>query len=62
MLPFVNFSAALPVARAAWGLSASQAGVVFAAQQIGYTLAVLVLSSLTDRVGVRRIYLASAAL
>lgn len=62
MLPFANFSAALPVARQAWSLSASQAGAVFAAQQIGYTLAVLVLSSLTDRAGVRRIYLASAAL
>lgn len=62
MLPFVNFSAALPVARAAWGLGASQAGVVFAAQQIGYTLAVLVLSSLTDRLGVRLIYLAAATL
>ncbi len=62
MLPFMNYSAALPLVRAAWSLSASQAGGIFAGQQIGYTLAVLVLSSLTDRIGVRRIYLASAAL
>jgi MFS family permease len=62
MLPYVNFSAALPIARAAWDLSAAQAGLIFAGQQIGYTLAVLVLASLTDRVGVRRIYLGSTVL
>ncbi len=62
MLSFMNYSAALPIIRATWSLSASQAGTIFAGQQIGYTLAVLVLSSLTDRIGVRRIYLASAAL
>lgn len=61
MLPYMNYSAALPLVRHEWALSASQAGLIFAGQQIGYTLAVLVLSSLTDRVGVRRIYLISAA-
>lgn len=62
MLPYMSYSAALPLLQQAWALSASQAGAVFACQQIGYTLAVLVLGSLTDRAGVRRIYVASALL
>jgi len=60
MLTFGNYSAALPVLREEWGLSAAQAGAIFAGQQIGYTASVLVLSTLTDVVGVRAIYLVSA--
>ncbi|MDR5697948.1 MAG: MFS transporter [Armatimonadota bacterium] len=60
MLPFANYAAALPILRAEWGLSAAEAGAVFAAQQIGYVIAVVVLSTLTDRVGVRVVYLGSA--
>jgi len=60
MLTFGSYSGALPVLREEWGLSAAQAGAVFAGQQIGYTAAVLVLSSLTDIIGVRAIYLLSA--
>jgi len=60
MLTFGSYSGALPVLRREWGLSAAQAGAIFAGQQIGYTAAVLVLSTLTDVIGVRRIYLASA--
>ena len=60
MLTFGNYSAALPVLRQQWALSAAQAGAIFAGQQIGYTVAVLVLSTLTDVAGVRTIYLLSA--
>lgn len=60
MLTFANYSAALPVLRHEWGLSAAQAGAIFAGQQIGYTVAVLVLSTLTDVAGVRIIYLLGA--
>ena len=60
MLTFGSYSGALPVLRKEWGLSAAQAGAIFAGQQIGYTVAVLVLSTLTDVIGVRRIYLTSA--
>lgn len=60
MLTFATYSGALPVLRGEWGLSASQAGTIYAGQQIGYTAAVLVLSTLTDLAGVRRIYLLSA--
>lgn len=60
MLTFANYSAVLPILRQEWHLSASQAGAIFAGQQIGYTVAVLVLSTLTDVAGVRTIYLLSA--
>lgn len=60
MLTFGNYSAALPVLRQEWKLSAAQAGAIFAGQQIGYTAAVLVLSTLTDVAGVRIIYLLGA--
>lgn len=60
MLTFGCYSAALPLLREEWHLTAAQAGGIFAGQQIGYTAAVLVLSSLTDVIGVRTIYLLSA--
>jgi len=60
MTTFANYSAALPILRRDWTLTAAQAGTIFAAQQLGYTAAVLVLSALTDVIGVRAIYLASA--
>src|SRR5207247_6224681 len=60
MLTFGTYAAALPVLRQQWALSAAQAGAIFAGQQIGYTAAVLVLSTLTDAAGVRMIYLLSA--
>ncbi len=60
MLTFATFSAALPVLRQEWGLTAVQAGTIFAGQQIGYAIAVLVLSTLTDVAGVRTIYLLGA--
>lgn len=48
MTAFANYSAALPILRRDWALTAAQAGIIFAAQQLGYTAAVLVLSALTD--------------
>lgn len=60
MLTFSGYAAVLPVLRRDWQLTAGQAGAVFAAQQLGYTAAVLVLATLTDLWGVRRIYLLSA--
>jgi MFS family permease len=61
MLTFSTYTAAQPLLQARWGLSATQAGAIFAAQQAGYTVAVLILSTLTDTLGVRRIYLFSTA-
>jgi MFS family permease len=61
MLTFSTYTAAQPLLQARWELGATQAGSIFAAQQAGYTVAVLLLSSLTDTLGVRRIYLISTA-
>ncbi|MDR5694643.1 MAG: MFS transporter [Armatimonadota bacterium] len=62
MLTFGTYSGTLPLLRVEWQMTGAQAGGIFAMQQIGYTVAVLVLSSLTDLVGVRRIYLFSSVL
>lgn len=61
MVTFASYTAAQPLLQRAWDLSAAQAGAIFAAQQAGYTVAVVVLSSFTDVAGVRHVYLASAA-
>jgi MFS family permease len=50
VLVFLSFAGALPILQADWSLSNTQAGVVQAAGQVGYLLAVLVSSSLTDYV------------
>lgn len=60
MLVFSNFNAVLPILQPEWGLSNTEAGLIVAAYQVGYILAVAILSTLTDWVEPRRIYLASA--
>jgi MFS family permease len=60
MLVFLNYSALLPLFEAEWGLSHTEAGLIFSAYQVGYIAAVAVLSSLTDWVEPRKIYLLSA--
>ena len=60
MLAFLNYSALLPLFEAEWRLSHTEAGLIFSAYQLGYIGAVAVLSSLTDWVEPRRIYLLSA--
>ncbi len=56
------FPALLPGLQAAWGLDNTQAGWITGVYYAGYTLAVPVLVSLTDRIDARRIYLACTAL
>lgn len=55
-----SYSSALPLIRREWDLSYSTAGMIFAAYQIGYVLAVLALLPLTDRVSSVRLYAWSA--
>ena len=55
-----TFPALLPQFLDEWGLSNTQAGWINGIYFAGYTVAVPVLVSLTDRVDARRIYLASA--
>ena len=60
MLVFSNFAAVLPLLQHEWQLSNTEAGLIFTAYQVGYILAVAILSTLTDWVEPRRIYVAGA--
>lgn len=56
MLSMSVYAAQLPLLRDLWALSHTEAGWIGAAYFAGYTLAVPVLTSLTDRVDPKRIY------
>jgi MFS family permease len=60
MLVFLNYSAVLPLLQAEWHLSSTGAGLVYSAYQIGYIALVVVLSTLTDYVGPKCVYVGSA--
>jgi MFS family permease len=62
MTGFATFPALLPVLRAEWGLSNSEAGLVSGTFFAGYMAAVPVLVGLTDRIDARRIYLLATAM
>lgn len=62
MLSISVYAAQLPHLRALWGLTNTEAGWIGAAYFVGYTLAVPVLTALTDRVDPKRIYLLGVAL
>jgi MFS family permease len=61
MAGFSSFAALLPLFTREWGLSAAEAGIS-GAYYGGYTAAVPVLVTLTDRIDARRIYLLATAL
>lgn len=61
MLVFSSFSALLPILKAEWGLTNTEAGLILAFYQVGYIGLVAILATLTDYMPPRRIYLASAA-
>lgn len=56
MLSIAVYAAQLPVLRDLWSLSNTQAGWIGAAYFVGYTVAVPVLTSLTDRIDPKLIY------
>lgn len=60
LLVFSNFSALLPLLQVEWSLTNTQAGLIFGVYQVGYIGAVTILSTLTDYMPPRRIYLWSA--
>ena len=59
MAGFATYPALLPVLRAAWGMSNAQAGLVGGVLFLGYVVSVPLLTSITDRIDARRIYLVS---
>jgi len=60
MLVFSNYSALLPILQKEWSLTNSQAGWIYSSYQIGYILSVVFLTSLTDYVNPKYIYLLTA--
>ena len=62
MLGIASFAALLPDLSQDWQLSSTQAGWIGSAYFFGYTLAVPVLVSLTDRVDPARVFLFSVVL
>ena len=60
MLVLLNYSAILPVIQVEWGLSNTQAGLIYSAYQVGYISLVVVLATLTDYMDVKKIYVYSA--
>jgi MFS family permease len=60
MLVFINYSAILPLLRVEWGMNNTQAGLIFSVYQIGYILSGVILSSLTDRMNTRLIFISAA--
>ena len=62
MAGFATYPALLPVLRADWGLTNAAAGLVGGILFFGYVASVPVLTSLTDRIDARRIYLGSCVL
>jgi MFS family permease len=60
MLVFYNYSAVLPIIQKEWSLTNSQAGWIYSSYQIGYILAVVFLTSLTDYVNPKYVYISTA--
>lgn len=60
MLLFSSYAAVLPILQKEWQLTNTQAGWIFGSYQIGYLLAVILLTTMTDYVNPRYIYSASA--
>ena len=59
---FMTYAACLPVLRGEWAMSATAAGSISTAFQLGYAFSLLFFSWLADRVGARRVFLGSSAL
>ena len=62
MLSISVYAAQLPNLRDLWGLTNTEAGWIGASYFVGYTAAVPVLTSLTDRIDPKRIYVFGAVL
>jgi MFS family permease len=60
MLVFINYSAVLPLLRSEWGMSNTQAGMIFSVYQFGYIVSGVILSTLTDRMNTRFIFISAA--
>jgi MFS family permease len=62
MTGFAAYTTLLPVLQREWGLSNSEAGLISGIYYAGYVAATPILTSLTDRVDARRVYLLACGL
>ena len=62
VLVFVSYSAALPLLKTDWTMSASQAGLIQSAWHTGYLISLFSVGFLCDRYGARRTFLAGSLL
>ena len=62
MTGFATYTTLLPALQREWGLSNSEAGLISGIYYAGYVAATPILTSLTDRVDARRVYLLSCVL
>jgi MFS family permease len=60
MLVFINYSAILPILRQEWGMSNTRAGMIFSVYQLGYIASGVILSTLTDRMNTKLIFIGAA--
>ncbi len=60
MLVFINYSAVLPLLKQEWGMNNTMAGSIFSVYQLGYIASGVILSTLTDRLNTKYIFIASA--
>ncbi len=60
MLVLLNYSAVLPIIKQEWNLSNTEAGLIYSAYQVGYIILVVILSTLTDYIDTKKIYVLSA--
>lgn len=62
MTGFATYTTLLPALQREWGLSNSEAGLISGIYYAGYVAATPILTSLTDRLDARRVYLLACAL
>jgi len=60
MLVFINYSAVLPILKQEWGMNNTMAGSIFSVYQFGYILSGVILSTLTDRISTKKIFICAA--
>jgi len=60
MLVFINYSAVLPLLKSEWGMNNTRAGSIFSVYQLGYITSGVILSTLTDRLNTKHIFIGSA--
>lgn len=60
MLVFMNYSAVLPELKQEWGMTNTMSGSIFSIYQLGYILSGVILSTLTDRFSIKKIFVWSA--